>query len=237
MVSRAAAEVMPALVLLEGGEFVMGNASGRPDEQPEHPVVVRPFRAAVEPVSNREYAVFLESAGHAEPPTWHDDRFNAPGQPAVSISWHDASAYCAWLSEVTAEPFRLPTEAEREFAARGGLASATWPWGDEKPGSRPELASVAGLNQPHEPAPRCANGYGLRCMAENVHEWCSDWYAKEYYAESPREDPRGPASGTRRASRGGAWRHAVKFTPVAARSSLVLEYRYNDYGFRVYADA
>ena len=74
-------------------------------------------------------------------------------------------------------------------------------------------------------------------MADNVHEWCSDWYARDYYVDSPRMDPRGPADGTRRASRGGSWRHRIKFTRVSARSSLSPNYRYNDYGFRVYADA
>jgi formylglycine-generating enzyme required for sulfatase activity len=74
-------------------------------------------------------------------------------------------------------------------------------------------------------------------MAENVHEWCSDWYDANYYGQSPAVSPRGPDTGVRRASRGGAWRHSVKFTRLTARSSLPPDYRYNDYGFRVYADA
>jgi formylglycine-generating enzyme required for sulfatase activity len=90
---------------------------------------------------------------------------------------------------------------------------------------------------PHEPMPSCANGYGLLCMAENVHEWCSDWYDPRYYAVSPPENPPGPADGKRRASRGGAWRHREKTTRVNARSSLEPALRYNDFGFRVYAGA
>ena len=77
------------------------------------------------------------------------------------------------------------------------------------------------------------NGYGLFDTAYNVHEWCSDWYAPDYYPSSPLEDPRGPSTGGRRASRGGAWRHEVKVTRCAARSSLNPQLRYNDYSFRV----
>ena len=76
------------------------------------------------------------------------------------------------------------------------------------------------------------NGYGLFDMCENVHEWCSDWYDPAYYAVSPAENPQGPAHGTRRASRGGAWRHHIKFSRCAARSSIPPEFRYADYGFR-----
>jgi formylglycine-generating enzyme required for sulfatase activity len=83
----------------------------------------------------------------------------------------------------------------------------------------------------------CGNGYGLLCMADNVHEWCSDWYGPRYYEESPTESPAGPECGTRRASRGGAWRHREKVTRVSARSSIPPEYAYSDYGFRVYSDA
>jgi formylglycine-generating enzyme required for sulfatase activity len=74
-------------------------------------------------------------------------------------------------------------------------------------------------------------------MCENVHEWCSDWYDANYYAVSPAENPQGPAHGKRRSSRGGAWRHHIKFSRCAARSSIPPEFRYADYGFRVAADA
>jgi formylglycine-generating enzyme required for sulfatase activity len=74
-------------------------------------------------------------------------------------------------------------------------------------------------------------------MVDNLHEWCSDWYDAGYYASSPARSPRGPASGRRRASRGGSWRHSVKFNRISARSSLDPSYHYNDYGFRVFADA
>jgi formylglycine-generating enzyme required for sulfatase activity len=199
-------------------------------------VYLAPFRAAVEAVTNSQYTHFVAATGAAPPRFAAEARFNDPRQPVVGVSWFEATEYCRWLALETGLPFRLPTEAEREFAARGGLAATDWPWGAAKPEAQPGMADIAVLDRPHVSRPTCANDYGLRCMAENVHEWCSDWYGASYYAASPADRPAGPGRGIRRASRGGAWRHAVKFTRVSARSSLDPTFRYNDYGFRVYAD-
>ncbi len=230
------AALLPASVAIAGGEFVMGNDAGRKDEQPAHRVRIRPFRAAVAPVTNREYARFLEATGHEPPPFLADERFNDPACPVVGVSWFDAVAYCDWLAATTGVGWRLPTEAEREFAARGGLSGADWPWGTARDG-HPSYAAIAAMDRPHVPAAGCANAFGLRCTAENVHEWCSDWYDPAYYREGVADDPTGPAVGQRKVSRGGSWRHAEKFTRVSARASLVPGFRYNDFGFRVYADA
>lgn len=228
------AEQVPTLLSIPGGEFVMGKDGSRKDEAPAHRVVVGAFRAAVSPVTNAEYAAYVAATGAAPPRFLGEERFAHPEQPVVGISWAEAVAYCEWLAVQTGIPFRLPTEAEREWAALGGLAGGDWPWeGDAHP-----IASwIDSREGPHAPREECANGYGLRCMAENVHEWCADWYGAGYYAVSAVESPRGPAEGTRRASRGGAWRHKEKVTRINARSSIPPEFRYNDYGFRVYADA
>lgn len=225
------------LIALAGGRFVMGSDHDRRDEAPAHPVSVAPFRAARAPVTNADYALFVEATG-APPPSFAAlNGFAAPDLPVVGISWHEAVAFCAWLSRQSGVRLRLPTEAEREYAARGGLAGSSWPdavagWPDDA-----QRRFVAEIDAPHVPAAACANGFGLRCMADNVHEWCSDWYDRAWYARSPSESPVGPDQGVRRSSRGGSWRHKIKFTRVSARSSLVPTYRYNDYGFRVYADA
>lgn len=223
--------ILPHMVELDGGEFVMGRENGRDDERPAHTVRVSRFRAAIAPVTNSEYAAFVEATGHEAPPFLDQERFAGPELPAVGVSWHDAMAYCAWIARASGVAFRLPTEAEREFAAAGGLAFSDWPW----TGEPPNRAIVDGANGPHAPAEECANGYGLRCIAENVHEWCSDWYSPTYYAESPSDNPAGPPAGTRRASRGGAWRHKDKYTRINARSSIPPEFRYSDYGFRLYS--
>ena len=225
------------LVLLPGGEFVMGADDRRRDERPAHRVTIAPFRAAERPVSNDEYATFVSQTNAQPPPFWSQVSFRLSHAPVVGISWHDAASYCDWLSEQVGARFRLPTEAEREFAARGGLDGADWPQGSDRWPDEQVRASVAAAEHPHTPLDACRNGFGLYCMADNVHEWCSDWYDRGYYATSPSVAPSGPPSGMRRVSRGGSWRHRIKFTRVSARSSLSPSYRYNDYGFRVYADA
>lgn len=224
----------PETVRLDGGELLMGSERGRPDERPVHRVAVAPLRVAVAPVTNARYAPFVADGG--EPPRFHDDeRFNDPDRPVVGVSWFDAVAYCAWLAEATGVPWRLPTEAEREYAALGGRVGADWPWPGADWRGHPAAGRIAAADRPHAPLPECANGYGLRCMAENVHEWCRDWYHADAYA-APGAGERAPADRARRVSRGGSWRHAVRFTRVTARASLSPERRYNDFGFRLYAD-
>ncbi len=212
----------------------MGKDGSRNDEAPAHPVTVRSFRAAVAPVTNAEYRAYLDTTAAPAPPFVGEERFANPAQPVVGINWFDALAYCEWLGSETGIGFRLPTEAEREFAALGGLAEGDWPWIG---GPHPAVNVIDAMDGPHPPLAECANGYGLFCMAENVHEWCSDWYAADYYSVAPEDSPGGPAEPTKRkASRGGSWRHREKVTRVNARSSLDPTFRYADFGFRVYAD-
>ena len=232
------AVALPDLVAIPAGEFTMGDDAGRADERPAHRVRLGAFAAARLPVTNAEYAVFLAATGHEPPRFWDDPRFNQPDQPVVAVSWHDAVAYCAWLSRECGRRCRLPTEAEWERAARGGREGEVFPWGDDPAAwsADPTLASVR-QEAPYPVGRSRSNGFGLLDMGYNVHEWCADWYAPDYYATSPMDDPRGPAAGARRASRGGAWRHQVQVCRNAARSSLDPAFRYNDYSFRVFADA
>jgi formylglycine-generating enzyme required for sulfatase activity len=168
-------------------------------------------------VTNADFAAFRKFA------------FDGPTLPVTSVSWFDAVEFCRWLSAEWGMELRLPTEAEWECAARGGREQIRYPWGNdprEYPAGRWQSGpEPIGMTPP--------NYYGLCDMCENVHEWCSDWYDPLYYQCSPIENPRGPESGTRRSSRGGAWRHHIKFSRCAARSSIPPEFRYADYGFRV----
>jgi formylglycine-generating enzyme required for sulfatase activity len=197
------------------------------DERPAHDVEIDGFACAVYPVTEAEYAAFLLATGHAPPREWAGVHEGSP-LPVVGVSWHDAAAYCAWLGD----GWRLPSEAEWEWAARGGLTGARYPWGDAIPAWVPNGARGP-LPGPWPVALGEPNGFGLYGIGGNIHEWCADWHAADYYARSPMTNPRGPEHGTRRASRGGAWRHAITVSRCAQRSKIPPDYRYTDYGFRI----
>ena len=223
--------IEPEMVWIPGGTFLMGSESGRDDEAPLHTVDFSSFAICRYAVTNQEYSVFLSESGAEPPPTWGDARFHHPQQPVVCVNWFEATAYCEWLSNRLGARFRLPSEAEREMACRGGTTTA-YPWGDEAQRNLGEYGIHWCRGAP-EVGGGPPNASGLFNMADNVHEWCMDWYGKDYYKESPGKDPRGPVCGVRRTSRGGSWRHQVKVTRSAARSSLDPAYRYTDYGFRI----
>jgi formylglycine-generating enzyme required for sulfatase activity len=227
---------LPKLVQVPEGWFLMGSEQGFDSERPVHRVWVDGFLLGACQVTNAEYGRFLRDTKTAPPPTWEQPEFSAPQQPVVSVSWFDAVAYCEWLTRLTGRHVRLPTEAEWERAARGGEEGRQYPWGDEPPQSRPGYAS-RWLRGPEAVGGSAPNAFGLYDLCENVHEWCSDWFDAGYYAVSAERDPRGPESGTRRASRGGSWRHHIKASHCHTRSSIPPDFHYADYGFRVAADA
>lgn len=178
---------------------------------------LRPFLLARCQTTNTEYDAFVRITGRAPAHFRNDKHFSAPTQPAAGVSWFDARAYCEWLAHASGRPFRLPTGAEWEFAARGGLEGMDYPWGNEPPESRPHYRE-RWKNGPEPVATSPPNGYGLCDMCENVHEWCAEWFDEAQ---------------TRRASRGGSWRHHIKIARCDAISSIPPTFRYADYGFRV----
>ncbi len=213
----------------------MGSDAGQEVERPVHRVWVDAFELAETQVTVAEYARFLHDTRRTPAPFWNDPDFNHPEQPVVAVSWFEAVAYCDWLSQLTGRHFRLPTEAEWERAARGGREAAVYPWGDEPPQARP-LYFERWKNGPEPVRQSEPNAYALFEMCENVHEWCRDWFRPDYYSISPERNPQGPPRGERKASRGGSWRHHVKISHCATRSSIPPEFQYADYGFRVACD-
>ena len=223
------------MIAIPAGWFWMGSDAGQDVERPVHRVWVDSFALAESQVTVAEYARFLDSSRGPQPPTWNDSEFSGPEQPVTAVSWFEATAYCDWLSENTGRHYRLPTEAEWECAARGGVEGKLFPWGDEPPQSRPRYESL--WRRGPEPVRRSEpNVYGFYEMCENVHEWCSDWFQADYYSHSPERNPQGPAGGGRKSSRGGSWRHHIKISRCSARSSIPPQFQYADYGFRVACD-
>ncbi len=211
----------------------MGDETGADDERPGHEVFVNSFLIGKFTVTNEEFDHFRREAGYSFPALFRNDsNFSHARQPAVGVNWHDAITYCRWLSETTGKSFRLPTEAEWEYAARAGSAENTYPWGKQGWNERSDLHTRF-HNGPEPVGSFQPNAYGVYEAGMNVHEWCIDWYHPRYYQDSPISNPAGPKSGTRRASRGGSWRHSIKITRCAARSSIPPDYRYADYGFRI----
>ena len=194
----------------------MGSEDGQDNERPVHRVWVDGFRLAECQVTNQEYASFMQASGAERPPLWDDANFNHPQQPVVAISWFEAARYCEWLSGKQGAHYRLPTEAEWERAASGGLVSPRTPWGETVPAGEIPEGPLAG---PWRTGCGRPNPYGLCDMGTVVHEWCADW--------------RRPG---RRASRGGSWRHAIRWSSPSASSSLPPTFRYSDYGFRPLRD-
>lgn len=221
----------PTFAAIEGGWFTMGTELGHDDEGPAHRVFVAAFELGVCPVTRAEYEVFLDATGHEPPCDWSHRAFAHADLPVVGVSWLDAVAHCAWRSERDPRPVRLPTEAEWEFAARGGREPLL-PWGDTIAAWIPN-GGRGPLEAPWPVTLGEPTDLGLRGITTNIHEWCADWYGHDYYRRSPAHNPAGPEHGVKRSARGGAWRHARTWCRATARSKLMPSYRYNDFGFRL----
>ncbi len=237
---------MPEMVEIRGGVFFMGSQAGPPQEKPIHAVQVSDFWISKYEITHAEFAAFVEDTGYETEAEkfgtgriLRDGRFvyspgftwkepHGPGStvtepdryPVVQVSWNDGVAYTRWLSRQTGQAWRLPTEAEWEYACRGGTQTTYW-WGDDfdqtnvntagawRPGGAPWPRDEHTLITPIDRYP--ANPFGLHDMLGNNWEWVQDYSSADYYAaqvrrpESPVVDPQGPASGNERVLRGGGW--------------------------------
>jgi formylglycine-generating enzyme required for sulfatase activity len=259
------------MALIPAGTFLMGSADKTPDEAPVHEVALGAFWIDRHEVTVAEFGRFVASTRYrteAERFGWsgvfdgargewtrgdgadwrHPDGpglKDGPEKPVTQVSWNDAAAFARWAGK------RLPTEAEWEYAARGGLVGRTYSWGDDlRPGGRVMANWWQGVFPVHDTgedgyrgrAPVGsfpANGYGLYDVIGNVWEWCADWYDAGYYRRSPPRNPGGPESGTERVMRGGSWLCSENFCSnyrVAARSHATPDSGLNNLGFRCARD-
>jgi sulfatase modifying factor 1 len=204
------------LVLIPGGDFLMGKDE-EGDCSPAHTVYIDSFYIDKYEVTNSQYLEFCEETGRKFPEFWGKKEFHSgpdfPNHPVVGISWSDAKSYAEWAGK------RLPTEAEWEYAARGGLVGLNYPNGDELDSADANYT----LGGPEGIAPVGSfppNGYGLHDMAGNVFEWVSDYYGGDYYETSPYENPTGPEEGKFRVIRGGGWHSGPYCNRVYYRNAL-----------------
>ena len=221
------------MVLIPAGEFVMGR-EGTGDNSPPHAVRLSAFHLDRCEVTNAEYEAFCKATGKDLPFFWGLDRFRSgskyPDHPVIGVNSGDAREYAKWRGK------RLPTEAEWEYAARGGLAGMKYAGGNTLDSSKVNFTRskqdgpvAVGSYEP--------NGYGLCDMAGNVQEWVADRYGAEYYKTSPAEDPQGPEQGRFRVIRGGGWYTGPMCMDVGLRYALPSNWVDFNVGFRCARDA
>lgn len=250
----------PRLRSIPGGTFTMGsNTSDAESDETPHTVTVGSFEMMQHEVTVAEFKAFIAATGYQTDAdkrtgdygsriwtgtTWEKkDNVNwtcdvkgnprpasEDNHPVIHVSWNDAVAYANWLSEQTGRTWRLPTEAEWEYAAKGGetytyagsndINAVAWYWDNASKTTHP-----VGQKKP--------NGYGLYDMTGNVWEWCSDWYSSDYYKSSPNDNPKGPATGSYRIIRGGAWSNNAVYCRASARLNSGPSNRSHDIGFRL----
>ncbi|MGD2086522.1 MAG: SUMF1/EgtB/PvdO family nonheme iron enzyme [Candidatus Aminicenantes bacterium] len=239
------------MVTVPAGEFTRGGEI-YPREEPQQRIILDAFEIGVYPVTNWEFKQFVDDNGYheekywpapewqwrcdkniIEPLFWWDREWNGPNFPVVGVSWYEAVAYANWLSKKTGKIYCLPTEAQWEKAARG-TDGREYPWGDEFDKSLCN-SRECGLNRtsPVGIFPNGKSPYGCMDMAGNVFEWCSDWFAEDYYKKSPEKNPRGPGNGSGRVLRGGYWGVGAPLCRAAFRGFGGPAVRDGGVGFRL----
>jgi formylglycine-generating enzyme required for sulfatase activity len=238
---KSSHEFEPEMILIPAGEFLMGS-DPRKDrdaydcEEPQHTLYLPDYYIAKTPVTNAQYAAFLQSVGQKLPKYWREATLpkGKEEHPVVNVSWRDAINYCRWLSKITGRPYRLPSEAEWEKAARG-TDGRIYPWGDEWDASRCN-SSQGGGKRDTTPvgmySPQGDSPYGCVDMAGNVYEWTNTRYIKDYpyRADDGREDRTPPGE---RVARGGSWCYLWDVARCACRNWMVPKHRTAARGFRV----
>ncbi len=226
------------MVLIPAGEFEMGSHDGAPDEKPVHTVRLSEFYIDKYEVTVGQYRQFVRATGAAFPDWEEVARYAQTDQhPMVNVSWYDAMAYAKWARKT------LPTEAQWEYAARGGLKRKVYPWGNEALDVTKANYEDSGTGKTVTVGSYPPNGYGLHDMVGNVWEWCIDEYIADFYGTSPDKNPvAGPRISllddsyrkviTRRVVRGGGWDAASRRLRVAYRDGNGPRGKVDSVGFR-----
>ncbi|MBR1688981.1 MAG: formylglycine-generating enzyme family protein [Prevotella sp.] len=201
------------MVRVEGGTFQMGATSEQGseafgDEKPAHYVTVSAFSIGKYEVTQEEWQAVMGT---------NPSSFKGAKRPVECVSWDDCQQFIQKLNAKTGKFFRLPTEAEWEYAARGGNRSGHYKYSGTNVVDNAGWYGGNSGDQTHEVGTRQPNELGLYDMTGNVWEWCSDWYSSQYYSSSPSSNPAGPSSGSGRVGRGGGWRDGAQYCRVSYR--------------------
>jgi len=235
-------------VLVEGGTFSMGSTSGEMDEKPVHSVTLSSFYMSKYEVTFEQYDEFCDDTGREKP---RDQGWGRGKRPVIYVSWYDAVDFCNWLSKkegltpaysgsgnnikcnFSANGYRLPTESEWEYAARGGNKSRGYKYSGSNNADEVSWYWENSESKTQPVGQKKANELGLYDMSGNVYEWCWDWYG--YYSSSSQTDPEGPSAGSDRVARGGgsSWDVYVGNLRCALRMCGRPEYRADYLGFRL----
>jgi formylglycine-generating enzyme required for sulfatase activity len=254
--------LLPRFSTVPGGCFTMGSAEGGEDERPLRAVQVDAFHVSAHAITVDQYRAFVHDTAYAAPAlrelpllvtpqhegafcelaAHHAWRGGEPPRdrgrhPVTLVTYADAMAYCRWLSVQIGQLARLPTEAEWERAARGGLEQNKFPWGDDIDGSRANFLPDPSLKRHRGTRPVGSyppNDFELFDMAGNVWEWVADWYGADAYRSPHHRNPRGPAQGVYRVLRGGSWvTHDLNQLRCAHRQYVPSDTYAYSIGFRV----
>ena len=222
------------MVLIPAGEFIMGGDT-EDDHLPAHKVYIDSFYIDKYEVTNAQFQKYCEETNAEYPEYWGMEEFHSgpdfPDHPVVGISWSEARDYAEWAGK------RLLTEAEWEYAARGGLIDNNYSYGPESDTSKANYAVKGQKRKGCVPVGSYPpNGFGLYDMTGNVVEWVSDYYDKNYYKNSPNKNPSGPEDGKFKVIRGGGWHSGPYCTRVCFRNALRAGWRDIAVGFRCARD-
>ncbi len=217
------------MVYVRGGTFTMGataeqGSDAESDEKPAHSVTVSSFMICRYEVTQAEWEAVMGS---------NPSNFEGASRPVEYVSWKDCQEFIRKLNAASGYRFRLPTEAEWEYAARGGRYSRGYKYAGGN-----DIGSVAWYtdnsnNKTLDVGTKLPNELGIYDMSGNVWEWCSDWYGKNYYSSSPTTNPKGPSTGPFRVRRGGSWYAYAGYCRVTFRYSDFPDYRSNYLGLRL----
>lgn len=232
----------PEMIFVKGGTFIMGSASGEKDEQPIHSVTLSDYYIGKYEVTVAQYREYCKATGRRFPNSpnraWYEEHQNAikwvwkDNNPIVNVTWKDAMLYCHWLSKKTGQKYTLPTEAQWEYAARGGIKSKNYKFSGSN-----DVDKVAWYDETtYEKGTRNvgmlqANELGIYDMSGNAWEWCKDFFGK--YPASSQTNPQGITNSAYKVIRGGSWYYVDDLARLTARDGPYPYYTNFNYGFRV----